>query len=350
MPNKRLLTGLSLLLTGILLMTLLLSAPALAEGVTEIVPTHETVQLEKGFSVVRLDGEDWLEDFLAQGGAESDTGVVTFLGKKLLFGQHDLQLDLPGFGCSSLSVSAPDGDALFGRNFDWYSCETLIVENHPATGYASVSTVNLDFLSVAKALPDSALNLAALYAGLDGMNECGLCAAVLYIQGIKAIDQQSSRPDLTTTTLIRLLLNKAANVDEALALLEQYDFHASFGMSVHFALSDADGRSVAVEYINGEMLVTETPALTNFVIADCAEHGTGTAQSVTRYEILTQQLADTPVMDENGVQAAMQSVDKSHWYDGEATEWTMVCNKTEKTVTYYHRQDYTHGWTIRLVE
>ena len=202
-----------------LLMTLLLPAAAMAEGVTQIVPTHDTVELEDGLSVVRLDGEDYFDEFLAQGGADSDMGVITFLGKKLLFGRNELRLDTRGFGCSALTVSAPDGDALFGRNFDWYNCETLIVENHPATGYASISTVDLDFLSVASALPASMLNKAALYAGLDGMNECGLCVAVLYIQGIDAADQRSDRPDLTTTTLVRLLLNKAADVDEALALL-----------------------------------------------------------------------------------------------------------------------------------
>ena len=121
-------------------------------------------------------------------------------------------------------------------------------------------------------------------------------------------------------------------------------------MTVHFILSDAAGRSMAVEYIDGELLVTETPVLTNFVIADCAEHGTGTAQSMTRYEMLMRQLTDTPTMDKAAVRSAMQSVDKSHWYDGETTEWTMVCNKTKKTVTYYHRQDYSHGWSIRLGE
>ena len=331
-----------------LLMLLLLTSAASAEGITEVAPTRETVQLEEGLSVVRLDGEDYFEEFLSGGGADSDMDVVTFLAKKLLFGQSGLTLDTDSFGCSALTVSAPNGDALFGRNFDWYDCETLIVENHPTDGYASISTVNLDFLSAAKGLPSSAFDLAALYAGLDGMNECGLCAAVLYIQGISAADERSDRPDLTTTTLIRILLNKAADVDEALVLLEQYDFHSSFNMPVHFILSDAAGKSTAAEYIDGELLITETPVLTNFVIADCAMHGIGTAQSVTRYDMLTAQLSETPFMDESALLKAMQSVDKSHWNDGETTEWTMICNKTEKTVTYYHRQDYTRGWVIRL--
>ena len=54
-----------------------------------------------------------------------------------------------------------------------------------------------------------------------------------------------------------------ANVDEALTLLQQYDLHASMGMMIHFALADTTGRGVVVEYINNEMVVTETPVVTN---------------------------------------------------------------------------------------
>lgn len=74
----------------------------------------------------------------------------------------------------------------------------------------------------------------------------------------------TGKPNLTTTTAIRLLLNQAADVDEALELLNQYDMHASMGMMVHFALADASGRSVAVEYVDNQMIVIETPVLTNF--------------------------------------------------------------------------------------
>ncbi len=39
---------------------------------------------------------------------------------------------------------------------------------------------------------------------------------------------------------IRLLLDKATDVEEALKLLRQYDFHSSMGMMVHLDLADAD--------------------------------------------------------------------------------------------------------------
>ena len=89
--------------------------------------------------------------------------------------------------------------------------------------------------------------IVSLYAPLDGMNEKGLAVSVNMIQDSASINQNTGKPDITTTTAIRLLLDKAANVEEALELLRQYDFHSSMGMMVHLALADADGRSVAVE-------------------------------------------------------------------------------------------------------
>ena len=91
-------------------------------------------------------------------------------------------------------------------------------------------------------LPDNIKTIAALYAPLDGMNEKGLCVAVNMISDNTTIEQNSNKPDITTTTAIRLLLDKAANVEEAIALLQQYDMHASMGMMVHFAISDVSGK------------------------------------------------------------------------------------------------------------
>lgn len=42
---------------------------------------------------------------------------------------------------------------------------------------------------------------------------------------------------------------------------------------VHFAITDSSDNSVAVEYINNEMMVTETPVLTNFYLAEGEKQG-----------------------------------------------------------------------------
>lgn len=108
----------------------------------------------------------------------------------------------------------------------------------------------------------------------------GLCVAVLMIQDRPGFQQDTGKPDLTTTTAVRLLLDKAADVEEAVDLLSQYDMHASAGMMVHFALADASGHSVVVEYIDNEMAVTETPVVTNYYLSPGEKYGIGTEESM----------------------------------------------------------------------
>lgn len=308
--------------------------------------------LESGFSSAVFSGDDGFEAFLNQGGASSDTEVTRFLVSAMLAG---VSLDGGAFGCSTLTVGGPEGHQLFGRNFDWQSCDALVVTSKPSQGYASISTVNLDFISQAgggglnRLLEQNDVRvLAALYAPLDGMNEKGLAVSVNMIQDNASINQNSDKPDLTTTTAVRLLLNKAASVDEALELLRQYDLHASMGMMIHFALADSTGRGVVVEYIDQEMVVTETSVVTNFYLAEGAKHGVGSQQSHERYNILTRALADQPTMTMEDVRDALDSVSKDNFNEFESTEWSAVFNLSEGTAHYYHRENYENRYTFSI--
>ena len=315
-----------------------------------VTPDESLNQLEEGLCAVRLQGPDWFDEFIARGGASSDTQVIQFLAGKLLFGQDDIKMDPESFGCSAFTVQGTEGQRFFGRNFDWYTSEAWIIEAHPEGSYASIATANMNFLggNMTAMLPDSARTLAAYYAPLDGMNEKGLCAAVLYIEDRTNIDQQTDLPDITTTTAVRLLLNKAATVEDAVALLRQYDFHASMGMMIHLAVSDAQGNMAAVEYVDNQMIVMESPVITNFYLTEGNKHGIGSQQSHIRFDMLTHTLAEHESMTAEDVRDALDSVSKHHFNDGETSEWSMVCDQTNGTVTYYHREDYTRGWTIKL--
>lgn len=327
-----------------------------AENVHLISPASEIAELEDGFSAIRYDGDYGFDEFLAGGGASSDGEVVEYLANNLL---SDLNLgDLLGgiFGCSTIAVQSPDGDALFGRNFDWKNCEAMVVESHPENGHASLSTVNMDFISqnVGGGMVGMALNLdefktlAALYAPLDGMNEAGLAVSVNMIQDSAVIEQNTDKPDITTTTAIRLLLDKAGSVDEALELLRQYDLHGSMGMMIHFAIADSAGRSVAVEYVDNEMVITETPVLTNFYLAEGEKQGIGTEQSHERYDILRNKLEETPQMEMEDVRDALDRVSKDNFGEFESTEWSIVMNLSEGEARYYHRENYNQNYTFRL--
>lgn len=312
-------------------------------------------ELESGFSAVRFEGEDGLENFLHQGGAESDREVLQFLTETIVGSAEGLSFEGGAFGCSTISVENTEGGYYFGRNFDWNKCDAMMVASYPSDGYASFSTVNVDFVRqgtgfASRFLSDEVLTAAALYAPLDGMNEKGLCVSVNMIQDNDTISQNTEKPDITTTTAIRLLLNRAADADEAVELLRQYDFHASMGYMVHLAIADSTGRSVAVEYINNEMKVIETPILTNFYLSEGEKNGIGTSQSHTRFEILEQTLEESATMDSGQVRDALSSVSKGNFGEFESTEWSVVFDQSALTAEYYHREDYGSSYAFTLFD
>ncbi len=324
-----------------------------SEEMNEINVTDEITEIEKGLSVAEYKGDYKFDLFLDQGGASSDRDVLSFLMNNLLSGASDIGFRIPGFGCSTISVPAKDGKGnYFGRNFDWNKCNALILVSYPENGYASISTVNTDFIKQAAGIPisDDIMKTAAVYAPLDGMNEMGLCASVNMIQDNATIDQNTEKPDITTTTVIRILLDKAATVEEAVSLLESYDMHASFGYMVHFALSDSQGNAVAVEYVGDKMSVIETPILTNFYLTEGDKYGIGTNQSHTRYEILEKVLSEKPEMSKEDVRDTLSSVSKGNFGEFESTEWSVVFDQENKTATYFHRENYERSYFIRLTE
>lgn len=321
---------------------------------SDIVPEEKITELEDGFSTVRYEGDYGFDKFLSSGGASTDGEVIRFLTENLL-GGLDLRFAGDIFGCSTITAQDTDGKFLFGRNFDWNTCNAMVVLSYPENAYASISTVNMDFIRQgAGGIAGLALKaeevrtIAALYAPLDGMNEKGLAVSVNMIQDSATIDQNTEKPDITTTTAIRLLLDKAGTVEEALELLGQYDMHASMGMMVHLAIADAFGSSVAVEYIGNEMMVTETPVVTNFYLTEGEKYGIGTEQSHERYEILMNCLNEHSVMNETEVRDVLDQVSKDNFGEFESTEWSIVFHLGEGKADYYHRENYTQGYTFSI--
>ena len=310
-------------------------------------------RLEDDFYYMEYREDYGFDRFLEQGGAASDLDVAKFVGKDLFKGLVYPRFLNGRFGCSTLSVKGPEGGRLYGRNFDWMECTSMVVKAAPRDGYRSVSTVNMDFLDLGMEYnPEKTLSklvsAAALYAPMDGVNEKGLCVAVLMIEDSAVTNQESGKPDLTTTTAVRLLLDQAADVEEAIALLGQYDMHSSAGMMLHFSISDRSGRSVAVEYVDNQIEVIETPVVTNFYLAQGEKYGIGTEQSHTRYDMLLRRLEEQPVMDMEDVKEAMSSVSKNNFGEFASTEWTIVYSQDSGEMRYYHRENYDNFYSFSV--
>ena len=296
-------------------------------------------------------GDYGLDEFLEKG-ARTDAEVVEFVSKKLLKGLP-LEFELPDFGCSTFAAQTPDGDYIFGRNFDFKPTPILVLKTYPENGYASVSTVDLDFLGYGNHnLPtdagflDKAVILASAYAPMDGINEKGLSIAVLQIFD-EPTRQSTGKLGLTTSTAIRMVLDKAATVDEAINLLKQYDMNASAGSNYHFQLADASGNTAIVEYIKNEMKILEqAQCATNFLLTPGQWNDKG--EGYDRYDTLKATLGRTKnTLTEQDGMMLLKSVVLND--EGWPTQWSAVFNNTRKTINYCIHRDYkkTYSFSVR---
>jgi len=287
---------------------------------------------------------DYGLDTFLEVGASSDADLVVFMSQRLLKG-IPLKFDLPDLGCSTFLAKTPDGEYIFGRNFDNKDTPVLMLTTTPKNGYASISVVNLSFIGYSSGyLPDKFLNrillLAAPYAPLDGVNEKGLAIGVLQIDTVPT-HQNTGKTDITTTSAIRMILDKAASVDEALDLLQQFDMCSSAGGCYHFQIADASGRSVIVEYIEDEFTVIEGDCATNFLLAPGDWYNFGGGQN--RYEILEKTLEEN-----SGVLSAQEGMDLLAAVQQNSTQWSVVYNLTKKTAELCLHKDYENPYFFKV--
>lgn len=203
-------------------------------------------------------GDYGFDEFLTIG-AQSDFEIEDFVVTRLLKGLP-IDINVTGAGCTAFVSKNDKGNIIFARNFDFTYAPSLLVWTKPKNGYASVSMVNLSFAGYsAKELPtplgiNSFLTLAAPYLPFDGMNEKGVSIALLAVPEAY-MDIDENKVTLNTTTAIRLVLDKAATVDEAVELLKRYNIYFSGDINCHYLIGDASGKSVIIEYWDGMQVV-----------------------------------------------------------------------------------------------
>ncbi len=232
-------------------------------------------------------GDYGFDDFLKVG-ADNDGDIEAFITRRLLKGLP-INLGVTGDGCTAFVVKNKNGNILFGRNFDFTYAPSLQLYTAPDQGYASVSTVNLAFAGYSadylpgNSLAGSFLTLAAPFLPFDGMNEKGLAIALLAVPEAQA-PYSPDQITLNTTTAIRLVLDRAATIEEAVGLLKQYNIYFSGGIECHYLIADASGHSVILEYIDRELQVVETEADYQIASNFIAYEGRNIGEGFTEFE------------------------------------------------------------------
>ena len=183
------------------------------------------------------------------------------------------------WACSLFAVFADTTNMYFGRNFDWEFSPALLLFTDPPDGYASVSMVDIAYLGFSeeqvRSLTDLPLNdrkslLRAPNWPFDGMNERGVAI------GMAAVPPGEMRSDpkketIDSLQIMRQILDKAANVDQAITIIDNYNIDFGAGPALHYLIADSSGEAILVEFFAGQMhlITNENPwhQTTNFLLS-----------------------------------------------------------------------------------
>ena len=191
------------------------------------------------------------------------------------------------------------------------------------------------------------MSLVFPYVSVDGINEAGVGVSILQLDH-EEIHQDTGKPDILMNVAIRAILDKCGSTDEALALLNSYDMHSMIDRSFHLFITDRSGKSVIVEWIDNEMIVTEGCAVTNHVLGVNDTELEPDTDSATRYAILTADIsacsgtADAVAAMTFLSEAALRSNDP----DDMQTEWSCVYDLDDFKVTICTDTAYEKSFAV----
>ena len=275
-----------------------------------------------GIYTMRIDS-DYKLDKILEDGPYDENSVAKWVSENM-FWNIPIGLDISDFGCCSFACTDPSGNHLFGRNYDYKRTDALIFYTEPENGYASIAVTDLAIVNMAgdskRHEPDSLYGRAFLRAAplltSDGINEAGLGVSMLSLD-YTDMSQNTGKTGLYLPIAQRAILEKCASVDEAIALLGNYDIKTMVGRSFHIFITDKTGRSVVAEWVDGELKIVESKQVTNFFMSAPER------DQCDRYDTIVKRLADRNGVLNSG-EAMTLLMDASQNYKTNKTEWSCV--------------------------
>ena len=259
------------------------------------------------------------------------------------------------FACSLFAALGDPGGRLFGRNFDWrYSPALLLFTDRPAAGgYASVSMVDIAYLG----FDDRTIDLMTLPLAerrslfdapswpFDGMNEAGVAVGMA---AVASADERHDpgKPTIDSLEVMREILDHAGNVDEAVAVLGQYNIDWEGGPPLHYLVADRSGHAALVEFHGGRIVVLPNTnpwhAATNFTRSAVMGDAAGQCQ---RYDTLVGRLTDAGgALNPRVALDLLRDVAQTE----SATQWSVVYAMSTGQVDVVMGRAYDRAHSFRL--
>ena len=352
----------------------------------------DTGKLEMIHSMKDLDGngrlyeidynQDYMLDSVMQPGITEQTELFRHIAS-LLFDNLPAENAAVkyGAGCSAFAAQEAEGKGfLMGRNYDfrhftpdnksYLPTSAILVRTAPEGGKKSISMVDGLNLGFGQGFyndgkTDLSMLMALPYAALDGINEDGFAIGVLALNE-KQTNQQTGKQRIGTTVAIRMLLDKASTVREAIEMLKNYDMdmRGNGHSNYHFFMADATGDYAIVEYTfdkdRTEPKVMEVftaddslRCVTNFYVAPSmtgTTDGWGSSHGKDRYENLRKTLDEKKhVMKEDEAMQLLEKVSQPPTEElTSQTQWSALYNLTEKTLRLTILREYAKEYNFRI--
>ncbi len=293
---------------------------------------------------------DYFYDEYLEEGFNGYRKTLNFIAERFMHGMvPTINIEKPN--CSTFVCHNEKGEVLFCRNFDDKGeAACCFVTTEPDYGYKSICATDLsaifddevpvsDFKGIQKIYL-----LAAPYFSTDGMNEHGVAISLLSA-GRAVSPSVEGAITLSPYDVIRVVLENAKTVDEAVDLLHNYNIY--LGSSpfnthpIHYMIADASGKSVVVEFIKGELVTLESPIVTNFNV--CGQfYGIGQE----RYDRIEQVLNENNgILNETQALALLEEVCMPG-----LEQYSIIYNLTTGEVTAFSKGDASVTANVQFFE
>lgn len=344
---------------------------------------HSMKDLDGNGRLYEIDyNQDYMLDSVMQPGITEQTGLFRHIASLLFDNLPAENAEVKyGAGCSAFAAQEAERKGfLMGRNYDfrhftpdnksYLPTSAILVRTAPEGGKKSISMVDGLNLGFGQGFyndgkTDLSMLMALPYAALDGINEDGFAIGVLALNE-KQTNQQTGKQRIGTTVAIRMMLDKASTVREAIEMLKNYDMdmRGNGHSNYHFFMADATGDYAIVEYTfdkdRTEPKVMEVftaddslRCVTNFYVAPSmtgTTDGWGSSHGKDRYENLRKTLDEKKhVMKEDEAMQLLEKVSQPPTEElTSQTQWSALYNLTEKTLRLTILREYAKEYNFRI--
>ncbi len=288
-------------------------------------------------------GEYAFDNYLKTG-SKNYNEYTDFINTNLLKGIPNFYYN--NFECSTFFARTPEGDFIMARNYDTTVTIPFVVKTNSKNGFKTVGMADLHNLGWNNSnLISKITAIAAPYYTYDGINENGVAVGSLSVPEGSRSDINDNKITLYDYSVIRLTIEKAKNVEDAIKQLSQYNVKMEDKYPSHYMIADADGNCVVIDYVDGSMNVVEKEGnyqiATNMLSFNNDNH---LGYSASRYRAFEKALSER-----SGIISIEDAFDllEENTAPGEA-KWSSIYNLTDKTMSVEFYGDYENTYIYQL--